>query len=78
MNIEDLFENNGNVLNTENDIYTQRIISSRRTPRVRLKNLLRLRRIRERTKLEKIKDMELYYLMYGSLGGEEDSGGGMF
>lgn len=78
MNIEDLYESNGSVLNTSDDVYTQRVISSRRTPRVRLKNLLRLRRIRERTKLEKLKDMELYYLMYGTLGGEEDSGGGMF
>lgn len=69
MNIENLFEG----INPTLDIMTQRSITSQRTPRLRLKTLLRLRRIREKRKLEKLKDMELYYIMYGS----DDSGGGM-
>lgn len=74
MNIEDLFESKGFDF-SRNDIYTQRAIGSSRTPRLRLKHLLRLRKVREKNKIEKLKDMELYYLMYGTLGGEDESGG---
>lgn len=70
MKLEDLFEG----VSPELDIFTQRAISSNRTPRLRIKNLLRLRKIRERRKLEKLKDMELYYIMYGEQG--SDDGGG--
>jgi hypothetical protein len=70
MRTEDLFES----INPQLDIMTQRAISSQRTPRLRLKTLLRLRRIRERRKLEKLKDMELYYIMYGS---DNSNSGGM-
>ena len=69
MTLDNLFEG----VNPQMDIMTQRSISSQRTPRLRLKTLLRLRRIRERRKLEKLKDMELYYIMYG----EADESGGM-
>lgn len=70
MKVEDLFES----INPRLDIFTQRVIGSNRTPRLRIKNLLRLRKIRERRKLEKLKDMELYYIMYNEKDG--DGGGG--
>lgn len=73
MKVEDLFEG----INPQSDIFTQRVVQSSRTPRLRIKNLLRLRKIREQRKLEKLKDMELYYLMYGESGGDE-GGGGVF
>lgn len=69
MTLDNLFEG----VNPQMDIMTQKSISSQRTPRLRLKTLLRLRRIRERRKLEKLKDMELYYIMYG----KADESGGM-
>lgn len=73
MKVEDLFEG---AINPQKDIFTQRVISSSRTPRLRIKNLLRLRKIREKRKLEKLKDMELYYIMYGEGGSDDDAGGG--
>ena len=48
-------------------------IKSRRTTRLTFAHLLKMRRIREKKKLEKLKDRKLYQLMYSS---SDDSGGG--
>lgn len=48
-------------------------IKSRRTTRLTMAHLLKMRRIREKKKLEKLKDRKLYQLMYAP-----DEGGGGF
>lgn len=48
-------------------------IKSRRTTRLTMAHLLKMRRIREKKKLEKLKDQKLYQVMYSP-----DEGGGGF
>jgi hypothetical protein len=50
-------------------------IKSRRTTRLTMAHLLKMRRIREKKKLEKIKDQKLYQIMYSP---DEGGGGGGF
>ena len=49
-------------------------IKSRRTTRLTMAHLLKMRRIREKKKLEKLKDRKLYQVMYTP----DDGGGGGF
>jgi hypothetical protein len=48
-------------------------IKSRRTTRLTMAHLLKMRRIREKKKLEKLKDQKLYQVMYSP---DEGGGGG--
>lgn len=58
---------------TPNDIVTKRKIKSQRGSRLTIEHLLKLRKIRERKKLRKLKDIKLYSIMYS---GSDDGGGG--
>lgn len=49
-------------------------VKSRRTTRLTMAHLLKMRRIREKKKLEKLKDRKLYQVMYAP----DDGGGGGF
>lgn len=50
----------------------QRRVKSQRGNRLTIEHLLKLRKIRERKKLRKLKDIKLYNIMYNS----NDEGGG--
>lgn len=55
---------------TENDEEPKKVLS-RRTTRLTMAHLLKMRKIREKKKLEKLKDQKLYQIMYSP-----DEGGG--
>lgn len=69
MDIKDLFESSNDI---RNSLVASRAIGSERNPRLTLRSLLKLRKVREHHKLEKLKDLELYYIMYRN---ETDEGG---
>ena len=63
-------------LNESKEEKPKNSIKTKRGARLTMAHLLKLRRIREEKKLSKLKDIELYYVMYGP-GGGDDEGGGM-
>lgn len=54
------------------DTVTKRKIKSQRGNRLTIDHLLKLRKIREKKKLRKLKDIKLYTIMYSG----DDEGGG--
>lgn len=57
---------------TRDDQVFKKRIKSQRGNRLTIEHLLKLRKIRERKKLRKLKDVKLYNIMYNS----NDDGGG--
>lgn len=55
-----------NDLSESSTIKKKRVLNSKRSNRLTMAHLLKMRRIREKKKLEKIKDMKLYQIMYSS------------
>lgn len=64
MNLSDLTESEGRDYK----------IKSRRSSRLTMSHLLKMRRIREKKKIEQLRDRKIYTLMYSP----EDGGGGDF
>lgn len=56
------------------DIDSYKPLTSKRTHRLTIKALLDIRKQREKRKIDALKDMELYYQMYGNSGSDD---GGM-
>ena len=74
MNLDDMYSKDAEN-NTEENERKGFLIKTKRSARLTLGHLLKLRSVRENKKIEKKKDLELYYHMYGGGGGGDDVGG---